>query len=560
MKDRQFSASVLCALLLTCLSGPAWPCTSILVSRGASTDESTLITYSADSHTLYGEIAFLPARQVPAGTALTIYEHDTGKLLGQIPQATRTYGVINFMNEHQVAIGETTFEGREELVNPKGIIDYGSLMHLGLQRGKTAREAIEVMTDLVAKHGYASSGESFSISDPNEVWILEMIGKGPDKPGAVWVARKIPDGMISAHANQARIGKFPLTDKKNCLYAKDVITFAREKGYFKGPDADFSFADAYAPLTFEGLRFCEARVWNIFRRASPAVGNKYLDFIRGKPGAERLPLWIKPDRKLSAQDVMELMRDHFEGSELDLNKDVGAGPYTLPYRYRPLTWEVEGKKYFNERSISTQQTGYSFVAQSRFWLPNPIGGLLWFGVDDTFSTVYVPIYSGIKEVPRAFAQGTGTFERFSWDSAFWVFNFVSNFAYGRYRDMIQDIQRAQRDLEGTFLAAQAEVEQAALKQYRLAPELGRDYLTAYSAQKTELTMTRWKALLTELLVKYLDGNLRDEKGKVTHPGYPKEWYQQIVKQTGDRFLTRKLQGEPEPKPKPKPKCSECEPG
>ena len=559
MKEMQFSTILFGVLALLIPSGPARPCTSILVTRGASTDESTMITYSADSHTLYGEIPFLPARLYPAGAELPIYEHDTGKLLGKIPHAPRTYGVVSFMNEHQVAIGETTFEGREELVNPKGAIDYGSLMHLGLQRAKTARGAIEIMTDLVAKHGYASSGESFSISDPNEAWFLEMIGKGPDKVGAVWVARRIPDGMISAHANQARIRKFPLDDKKNCLYAKDVIALARDKGYYKGPDEGFSFADAYAPLTFEGLRFCEARVWNVFRRVSPATGSKYVDFIRGKPGAEPLPLWVKPDRKLGAQDVMGLMRDHFEGTELDLHNDVGAGPYALPYRFRPLTWEVDGVKYVNERSISTQQTGYSFVAVSRFWLPNPIGGLLWFGVDDTYSTVYVPIYASIKEVPKAFAAGTGTFERFSWDSAFWVFNFVANYAYSRYSDMIQDIQRSQRDLEGAFLAAQPEVEQAALKQFRFSPELGRDYLTAYSSRQTELTMTRWKALLQELLVKYLDGNVRDEKGKVTHPGYPKEWYRRIVKEKGEHLKERKLPGEPEPKPKPKnPRCSECE--
>jgi len=390
----------------------AQTCTNYLITKGASQDGSTMITYAADSHELYGELYYAPAADHLPGAMLDIYEWDTGKFLGRIKQVAHTYAVVGNMNEHQVSIGETTWGGREELKDPKAILDYGSLMYIALQRARTAREAIQVITDLVAEYGYYSSGESFSIADPNEVWILEIISKGPNNKGAVWVARKVPDGYICAHANQARIRQFPLNDKENCLYAPDVITFAREKGYFKGQDKDFSFADAYAPLDYSALRFCEARVWSMFRRAAPSL-NLPIDYVKGVKGAEPLPLWIKPDKKLSVHDVMELMRDHFEGTEFDMTKDVGAGPFRLPYRWRPLTWKVDTVTYCNERAVSTQQTGFSFVAQARSWLPNPIGGVLWFGVDDTYSTVYVPMYCGIKQVPHSFAVGTGSFDQFS---------------------------------------------------------------------------------------------------------------------------------------------------
>jgi dipeptidase len=542
---RPLLASALALALLAAPLRSADACTNVLVAKGASADGSTFITYAADSHELYGELYLTRPGQHPPGAMRDVVEWDTGKHLGKIKQAPVTFNVVGNMNEHQVAIAETTFGGREELVDPKGGIDYGSLMYVALERARTAREAIQVMTDLVAEYGYFSSGESFSIQDPNEVWILEVIGKGPGRKGAVWVARRVPEGHVSAHANQARIRQFPLNDPKNTLYAKDVVSFAREKGWFKGADAEFSFADTYAPLDFMALRACEARVWSVFRRVNPAAAAPAEKYVMGDPTAPRLPLWVKPDAKLAVRDVMELMRDHFEGTPLDMTKDVGAGPFTLPYRWRPMTWKVDGKEYFHERAISTQQTGFSFVAQARSSLPAPIGGVLWFGVDDTFSTVYVPQYAGNRAVPKSFAVGTGDFHTFSWDSAFWVFNFVSNWAYSRYDDMIQDVQKVQRELESEFLSRQPEVEKAALALYQQSPGLARDYLTAYSVEQGDRTTARWRKLGESLLVKYLDGNVRDEHGKITHPNYSEAWRRRIAKERG-----AELEVTPQPKPEP----------
>ncbi len=538
--------------LILVLSASVSACTSYLISKGASSDGSTMITYFADAHTLYGDLYFKPSSHYREGDMLEVTDWESGKIKGKIPQVPETFSVAGYMNERQVSISETTFTPRKELKSD-GMIDYGSLMTITLQRAATAREAVKLMGELAEKFGFSGTGETFSIADKNEVWMMDMVGKGADEKGALWVAVRIPDGYISGHANQSRIRKFPRNDKENWLYAADVIDFARKKGYFNGKDEDFSFTDAYAPPTFEGLRACEARVWQMFRRAAPSV-NIPIDRVKGTDGKkpEPLPLWVKPDKKLSVRDVMELMRDHFEGSEFDLTKGVGSGPYHLPYRWRPLTWKVDDKEYFNERSASTQQTAFSFVTQSRSWLPDPIGGLLWFGMDDSYSTVYVPIYSGIREVPKSFAVGTGSFYQFSWDSAFWVFNFVANYSYSRYSDMIQDIRKVQSQLEGSFLARQAPVEEAALALYKQSPELARDYLTAYSARQAESTLSRWKLLLTQLLMKYLDGNVRDEKGKVTHPGYPKDWYERIVKESGDFYRERRIEGEPAPEEKPKP--------
>ncbi len=530
--------NLILTIVLLFLFSFGFSCTNFLVSKGATKDGSTMITYAADSHTLYGELYFTLAGIHPEGEMLDVYEWDTGKYLGKIKQAKRTYKVIGNMNEFQVSIGETTYGGRKELHSKVGILDYGSLMYITLQRARTAREAIKIMGKLVEEYGYVSSGETFSIADPKEVWIMDMIGKGKEK-GAVWVARRVPDGYVTAHANQARIRKFPLNDPKNCLYSKDVISFARKMGYFKGEDKDFSFVDAYAPPDFGGLRFCEARVWSFFRRIAPSKNmDKYLDYVRGNPKAEPLPLWIKPDKKLTVQDLMSLMRDHFEGTEFDLSKGVGAGPYRLPYRWRPLVWKLNGKKYFNERATSTQQTGFSFIAQARGYLPNPIGGIFWFSVDDTYSTVYVPMYVGIERAPYNYAVGTGDFYHFSWDSAFWVFNFVANFAYSRYSDMIKDIQKQQRYFEDKFVAEVPEVDKAALSLYKKSSLLAKDYLTKYSEKQASAVVKRWRKLLIELLVKYLDGNMKDEKGKVTHPGYPKSWYERIVKESGDKYLMK----------------------
>jgi dipeptidase len=531
MRAHPAIAAPLCAVLV--LSAvPAFPCTSILVARGATADGSTMITYAADSHALYGALYMTPAGVHPPGAMRDVIEWDTGKHLGRIPQAPVTYQTIGNMNEHQVAITESTWGGREELAGPAGIVDYGSLIWIALERSKTAREAIRTMASLVEEHGYASTGESFSISDPNEVWLMEMIGKGKGQKGAVWVARRVPEGHLTAHANHARIRTFPLADPENVLYSKDVVSFAREKGWFSGRDEEFSFADTYAPLDFGALRFCEARVWSVFRRAAPSLPLP-ADMIRGDVKAERLPLWIKPDRKLAVADVMALMRDHYQGTELDMTKDVGAGPFALPYRWRPMTWEVDGAKFVHERAISTQQTGYSLVSQSRSWLPSPIGGVLWFGLDDTASTVYMPMYVGMRRVPKSLAVGTGDFSRFSWDSAFWTFNFVSNWAYSRWADMIVDVRRVQGELEGRFLAEQAEVEKAALELHARAPGLARDHLTDYSTRVAEETVARWRKLGEFLVWKYLDGNVRDAQGKVTHPRYPDSWYRRIVEDHGE---------------------------
>jgi dipeptidase len=519
-----------------------YACTNFLISKDASSDGSTMITYVADSHVLYGELYYTPARDHFRGEMLNIYEWDTGKYLGKIKQIAHTFSVVGNINEHQVSMGETTWDGREELQDTTAIMDYGSLMYISLQRAKTAREAIEMMGQLVEEYGYYSTGESFSIADPHEVWIMDIIGKGPGRKGAVWVAQRVPDGYICAHANQARIKKFPLTDKENCLYEKEVINFAREKGYFSGKDEDFNFAAAYAPLDYGALRFCEARVWAMFRRAAPSL-NLSIDYVKGVDNAEPLPLFIKPDKKLSVWDVMALMRDHFEGTEFDMTKDVGAGPYQLPYRWRPLTWEVDSVEYFNERATSTQQTGFSFIAQARSWLADPIGGILWFGVDDTYSTVYVPMYCGITETPPSYAVGTGSFHDFTWESAFWVFNFVSNFCYLRYSDMIQDIQTVQRELEGKFMADIQKIDEAALALYKQSPALALDYLTAYSVKAGDETVRRWKQVGEFLIYKYLDGNMKDEFGEVTHPGYPQAWYRHIIEQTGDHFKMKKLPGE-----------------
>ena len=529
------------------LAAPAGACTNFLVSRGASVDGSTMITYAADSHEMYGELYYTPAGKHLPGSTLRVHEWDTGRLLGEIEQVPETFSVVGNMNEHQVAIGETTFGGRKELAGGPGEMDYGSLMYITLQRARTARDAIRIMGELVERYGYVSSGESFSISDPKEVWLLEMIGRGPKERGALWVARRIPEGYVSGHANYSRIRRFPLNKPAECVYSPDVIDFARKRGWYDGPDAEFSFADTYAPLTYGDLRICEARVWSMFRRVAPSQ-KLSSDWVRGVPGAEPLPLWIKPDDKLSVHGVMELMRDHFEGSEMDLSKGIGAGPFELPYRWRPLTWKVDGVEYLNERATSTQQTGFSFVAQSRSWLPDPVGGVLWFGVDDTYSTVYVPMYCGLTAAPKPFAVGTGSFTRFTWDSAFWVFNAVANLAYGRYRDIIRDVQLVQRELEGSFLSEQAGIDAEAVRLHKQSPARARQYLTRYSAKRARKTVDRFRGLWQELFVRYMDGNVRDAQGKVTHPPYPEHWYRRIVQEQGEHFRMKRLPGEPEPEP------------
>jgi dipeptidase len=531
-------------------------CTNFLFTKGATTDGSTMITYAADSHTLYGELYFWPAADYTDSTMLNIYEWDTGKFLGKISQIKHTYQVVGNMNEYQVAIGETTFGGRKELQTQSGaIMDYGSMIYIALQRSRSAREAITVMTDLVKYYGYCSEGESFSIADANEAWILELVGKGEGQKGAVWVAMRIPDGYISGHANQARITRFPLSDPKNCLYSSDVISFAQEKGWFAGKNTDFSFSDTYAPVDFSGARFCEARVWSGFRKVNKQMG-QYENYILGKVtydenkyATNRMPLWIKPDTLLSIKDVMNIMRDHYEGTTLDMSKDIGGGPFNSPYRWRPMEWKVDSVKYIHERAISTQQTGFSFISQSRSNLPNPIGGLLWFGVDDTYSTCYMPIYCGIKAIPQPLKVGNGDMLTWSDNSAFWTFNEVANFCYSRYRDMIVDVQKVQKGLENKFISFIPLTDQNALALWNKGEkDLACQYLTDYSTSQVDNTMKQWKDLIHYLLIKYKDGNVmkekngqfeRNESGKLPvaplQPPYPEWWYRKILENNKEHF-------------------------
>lgn len=524
-------------------------CTNFIVGRKASVDGSVMVTYAADSHNLYGELYHWPATDWPEGSMLEIYEWDTGKPLGRIPQARHTYLVNGNMNEYQVTIGETTFGGREELVDTTAIIDYGSLIYIALQRSKTARGAIRLMTELVDLYGYYSSGESFSVADANEAWVLEMIGKGPDYKGAVWVAVRIPDDCISAHANQARIRQFPLDDPENCIYSPDVISFARQQGYYNGTNKDFSFADTYAPLTFSALRACDARVWSFFRKFKSNM-DTYLPYLQGKIH-NPIPLYIKPEHKISAQMLKNAMRDHFEGTPFDLSNDIGAGPFHSPYRWRPMTWKIDSLTYFNERAAATQQTGFSFVAQMRDWLPNPIGGILWFGVDDANTSVYVPIYCGNKKVPECFRVGNGDMINFSWTSAFWIYNWVSNQGYTKYDFMIKDIRPVQDSIENRFNREVLQIDLKASAMYNKdtigALEVVSDFSNAMAQQSTE----RWKKLGEYLMVKYMDGNVKKEKNNAfqrnayghpetpSFPGYDEKYYRNIIKETGDKFRETK---------------------
>jgi dipeptidase len=556
MKKQQLTAILLVFALLFGSISTSNACTNYLITKGASVDGSTMISYSADAHVLYGELYHWKAATWPEGAMLDIYEWDTGKFLGQIRQARQTYNVVGNINEHQVAIGETTFGGLPELESQSGaIMDYGSLMYVTLQRAKTAREAIKIMAELVQEYGYYSSGESFSIADPNEVWILEMIGKGEGEKGAVWVAKRIPDGYISGHANQARIRTFPLANRRTSItseqfnrinepaveviYAHDVISFARKKGWFNGKDSEFSFSDIYAPVDFGGARFCEARVWTMFRQVHDDM-DQYLDYAMGHNLENRMPLWIKPNRKISVKDMMEFMRDAYEGTQLDMANDLGAGPYGKPYRWRPLTWKVDDVIYCNERAVATQQSGFVFVSQSRSWLPDPIGGILWFGVDDAKSTVFVPMYCSITDVPVTYAEGNGAMMEWSDNAAFWIFNQVAHLAYMRYDSVIVDIQKVQHELENKFLAYTPAIDKAAQELHAVDKNLAVQFLTEYSIKQGNYTFNRWKELYQFLFMKYLDGNIKypdppNMNPRVIWPGYGEEWYRRIVNETGDHF-------------------------
>ena len=539
-------------VLISLLAFSAWCCTNLLVGKAASIDGSTMITYSADSYALFGELYHWPAKTYPEGAMLKVYEWDTGKYLGQIPQVRQTYNVVGNMNEYQLCIAETTFTGREELADSTGIIDYGSLVYITLQRAKTAREAISIMTGLVEKYGYYSTGESFSVVDKNEVWILEMIGKGTEQKGAVWAAVRIPDDCIAAHANQSRIHQIPLDDKENCLYSDDVISFAREKGYFSGEDKDFSFAKAYCPYDFGGLRFCEARVWSFFNRFNENAC-QWLDYAKGDNPDNVIPLYIKPDRKLSAKDLMATMRDHYEGTYFDMTVDAGAGPFSSPARFAPLMWKVDDVEYCNERPIGTQQTGFTFVGQMRNSLPDEVGALLWFGVDDATFSVYTPMYANMTKIPECYREGNGDLYHFSWTSSFWIHNWVANMAYMRYSQMAPDIIAVQSQLENGFFEMQASIEEKACELLKKEKDQAIVFLTNYSIIKAQYVFDTWKKLGERMLIKYMDGIVRKEEngtfktneyGKPCSPiraGYSDSHYRMIVKDTEDKLKTKELQ-------------------
>ena len=518
-------------------------CTSLIAASGATEDGSVIVTYAADSHTLYGELYSQPAADHAPGTMRKVVEWDTGRLLGEISEIAHTYATIGNMNEHGLTIVESTWGGREELVDTTGIIDYGSLIYITLQRAKTASEAIDVMTALVDKYGYASEGESFTIADTDEVWIMEMIGKGGKSKGAVWVAQRIPDGCISGHANHSRIHQFPLKDKKNCRYSKDVISFARKMGYFSGRDEDFSFSRAYAVYDAGALRGCDARVWAFYNKFANGM-DKYIPWIMEAKG-EVMPLWVKPDKKVSAHDMQWMMRDHFEGTHLDMTQDIGAGPYKSPYRWRPLTFKVDSVEYTNERAIATQQTGFSLVAQLNKNFPELMKGIMWFGVDDANTCVYIPVYNCVTRVPHEFAPGNGDLYTISWDSAFWVTNYVANQAYNRYSQMIEDIRRVQIAQEDTIaMEVKILLEEVA----GLDPDIAVDVLNDHTSIAARRYVKRYKELGDYLLVKYLDGNVKKEKngefernenGMPVYPyfpGYDEKYYRNIVNETGDKFF------------------------
>ena len=580
---RKISASILLTLAaafgFSSIESDA--CTNVLVTKGASTDGSTMISYAADSHQLYGELYYAPAAVWNEGDMRQINEWDTGKFLGYIPQVARTYQRVGNMNEHQLIIAETTYGGRPELEGNNGIMDYGSLIYVALERAKTAREAIDIIVDLANTYGYYSSGESFSLADTEEVWVMDLIGKGKDHKGIVWVARRVPDGYICSHANQARISTFPQNDPENCMFAPDVISFAREQGYFSGEDKDFSFCDAYAPLDFSGMRGCEARAWAAFNILCDGKftfedenGNvvtkdayDYIDYAMGWDKTKRFPLFVKPSRKISVKNVADVMRDHYEGTPMDMTQDIGAGGNALPYRWRPMGFEVNGKEYTNERAIATQQTGFWFVGQSRGWLPDEIGGLNWFGCDDAATSYLTPIYTSTTEVPESFRVGNGDMITYSPTSAFWMTNRVANACYKAYNIMFPTVDAEIDAWENAMVEAVAEADKHALELYKAADAAPakkirrndhcrkvvdkfapvRAYLTAFSVEKAQEIFNKWVALEQLLLVKYIDGNVKaqNEDGtfvtnehtdcipaKITQPGYTQKWKEAVAEDHG----------------------------
>ena len=522
-------------------------CTNLIVGRNASTDGSVIVSYSADSYGCYGIMQHFSAGKHPKGSVRKVFNWETNKYVGDIVEASETYNVVGNMNEHQVTVAETTFGGREELVDTTAFLDYGSMIYITLQRSKTAIEAIEVMTGLVEKYGYASEGESFTIADPNEVWVMEMVGKSPGVKGALWVAVRIPDDCISAHSNQSRIHRFMHYNKKDCRYAKDIVSFARKKGWYQGKDEDFDFANTYCPITFGGARFCEARAWSFFNRWANGM-DAYLDYASGKDlKAEPFPLFMKPNRKLSVRDIEESMRDQYEDTPLDMRKDPGVGAYLSPYRPRPLTWSYQGKNYFNERPIGTQQSSFTFVAQMRSFLPNPIGGVLWFGNDDSKMVAFTPVYCCATKAPSCYTKEFGDDVTFSLKSAFWVCNWVANMVYPRFSLLFDDLRKVQVELEDSYFSRQGEVEEKAKQLYASNPQSAVAYLTDYSCETADAMLARWIKLGEYLIVKYNDMVVKPEENgvfkrtpdglgaPVKNVGYPDATRERIIKETGTKY-------------------------
>ncbi|MBO4593441.1 MAG: C69 family dipeptidase [Bacteroidaceae bacterium] len=529
-------------------------CTNIIVGKKASKDGSVFVSYNADSYGAYGVMQHFPAGTHPKGAKRKVFDWESNKLWGEIDEAPVTYNVVGNMNEHQVVITETTFGGREEMVDSTGIIDYGSLIYITLQRAKTAREAIKIMDELTQKYGYNSEGETFSVADPNEAFILEMVGRGPGGHGALWVAVRVPDDAVCVHANQSRIHKFMQLPKDQVLYSKDIIAVARKMKLFDGKDIDFDFANTFCPIDFGGARYCEARVWAIYNMYAKGM-DKYFDYSAGIDlTGEPLPLYIKPDRKIGMEDVMAGMRDHFDGTVLEMTNDPGAGAWLTPYRPRPLSWEYDGKKYFNERPVGTQQTSFAMIAQVRSSLPNPIGGILWFSNDDAHTTPYTPVYCCATEVPACYTLKTGNAVKFSFKSAFWLQNWVSNMVYPRYSQMFPDLKKVRDELDSTFAASQKAVEGSAMILYKEDPAKAVSFLTLYSKESAQKMMDRWMELGQYLIVKYNDmaehvdnpaGGFQVSShgtdtimAKLRASGYDDAVKKKIIDQTGDRFLLK----------------------
>ena len=547
--NKIFASALMAVAMMGCVS-EAEACSNFIVGKKASVDGSVMCSYSADDYGMFQYLCHYPAAKHAKGEMRKIFDWDSNKYHGEIPEAAETYNVIGNINEWQVTIGETTYGGREEMVDSTGIMDYGSLIYVALQRSKTAREAIKVMTTLANTYGYNSGGETFTICDPNEAWIMEMMGKGAGSKGAVWVALRIPDDAICAHANQSRIGKFNMKDKKNVMYAKDVVSFARSKGWFKGKDADFSWKMAYAKPDFSGRRFCDARAWamlNHFYDMSP-----YLDWALGKnPDAQDMPLWVVPNKKVSVQDVENVMRDHYEGTPLSVadGSDIGGGIWEMPYRPTPLMYKVDGKQYFNERPVSTQQSGFVFVSQMRSWLPREIGGVFWFANDDANMAAFTPVYCSMTERPECYNTPGADAVHFSKKNAYWVCNMTSNMVYPRYSLMFPTLKEVRDSLDNSYFAAQAGVEKKAQELYAQNPQAAVKYLNDYSVEKAQQMLARWNQLFEFMVVKYNDMIIKptDKNGTFkktpyglgatpVRPGYPEKFAKQLVKQSGDKFL------------------------